>query len=147
MICDIGAYELGLFQADMTVTKTDNPDPVIMGNNLTYTLTVINNGPDDATGVVVSDLLPAEVSYVSATPSQGSCSESSGTLTCNLQDLVNGNSASVEISVYPATQGIITNTASVSACGSDPDESNNNVSEDTMVSPPPKAMPWLFLLL
>ena len=148
MICDIGAYELELFQADLTVTKTDSVDPVIMGNNLTYTLTVINNGPDDATSVFVTDSLPAEVSFVSATPSQGRCSEFSGTVTCSLQDLASGNSASVEISVHPTTEGIIINTASVSACGSDPDESNNNVSEDTMVSPMlKKAMPWLFLLL
>jgi uncharacterized repeat protein (TIGR01451 family) len=56
---------------DLGLVKTDSPDPVLFGQNLTYTLSVTNNGPMPATGVTVTDPLPAGVSLVSATPSQG----------------------------------------------------------------------------
>jgi uncharacterized repeat protein (TIGR01451 family) len=66
--------------ADLSITKTDSPDPAIVGNNLTYSIAVHNFGPDPATSVMVTDTLPGNVSFVSATPSQGSCS---GTATVN----------------------------------------------------------------
>src|SRR5439155_413904 len=53
-------------RADLSITKSDSPDPVSAGNNLTYTLVVDNDGPSDALGVVVSDTLPAGTSFVSA---------------------------------------------------------------------------------
>src|SRR5204862_7961549 len=54
-------------QADIYVTKSDSPDPVLAGNNLTYTLGVHNGGPSDALGVVLSDPIPAGTSFFSAT--------------------------------------------------------------------------------
>src|SRR5450756_3100725 len=48
-------------QADLRVTKTDGPDPVLAGNTLTYTITVDNLGPSDALGVSLSDVLPTEL--------------------------------------------------------------------------------------
>ena len=57
------------------VTKTDSPDPVTVGASLIYTVTVTNSGPDTATGVVVTDTLPAGATFVSAMPSQGLVAE------------------------------------------------------------------------
>ena len=85
--------------ADLSLTKTDSPDPVLAGELLTYTLTVHNAGPRSATGVTLTDTLPAGVTFDSATPSQGSCSEASGTVTCALGTIANGADASVEIKV------------------------------------------------
>jgi uncharacterized repeat protein (TIGR01451 family) len=55
-------------QADLEISKADSPDPVTVGDNLTYTITVTNNGPDAAANVVVTDTLPSGVTFVSASP-------------------------------------------------------------------------------
>ena len=57
---------------DLKLTGTALPNPVAQAGRLTYQLTVTNNGPYQATGVLFSDNLPAGVTFVSATPSQGS---------------------------------------------------------------------------
>src|SRR5205823_7292353 len=71
-------------QADLVVTKTDDPDPVIAGNNVTYTITVTDNGPSDAQNVQVTDSVPANTTFVSAAPSQGTASQSGGVITASL---------------------------------------------------------------
>ena len=57
--------------------------------------------PPFATGVQVTDTLPSGVTYVSATPSQGTCSETSGTVTCPLGTIASGQGATVDITVHP----------------------------------------------
>jgi uncharacterized repeat protein (TIGR01451 family) len=120
--------------ADLSVLKTDSPDPVNSGSNLTYTLSVANNGPGDATGVTVTDILPAGVTFVSATSSQGTCSHASGTVTCNLGTLSSGAAATITIVVIPNTPGTITNTATAVASESDPNTGNNTATAETTVS-------------
>src|SRR5262245_30663326 len=58
-------------EADLSVTKTDSPDPVQRGGNLTYTLTVSNAGPSDAQNVILSDDVPANTTFVSAMQNSG----------------------------------------------------------------------------
>ncbi|HLF84050.1 MAG TPA: C25 family cysteine peptidase [Blastocatellia bacterium] len=128
--------------ADLSVSKTDSPDPVTAGNALTYTLTVSNAGPDAATNVVLTDTLPGSVTFVSATSSQGSCSGTT-TITCNLGTINNGANATVQIVVTPNSAGMITNTVSVTATENDPTPATD--SEDTLVNvavcaPPPAGM-------
>lgn len=67
-------------QVDLAITKTDSPDPVIAGSNVTYTITVTNNGPSDAQNVLVKDTLPPNVSFVSAssTNNQFNCLPDNG---------------------------------------------------------------------
>jgi uncharacterized repeat protein (TIGR01451 family) len=120
---------------DISVTKTDSPDPVFVGNNLTYIVTVNNNGPADATGVTVTDTLPAGVTFVSAVPSQGSCNQVAGMVTCNLGTILNGANATITITVTPNSSGTITNTVSVIANETDTNPSNNSDSENTTVNP------------
>jgi uncharacterized repeat protein (TIGR01451 family) len=119
--------------ADLAVTKTDSPDPVAVGSTLTYTVNVTNNGPADATGVMLADTLPAGATFVAATSSQGSCTHSGGTVTCTLGTLANGATASVTITVTPTTMGILTNTASVTSETPDPQADNNSASTNTGV--------------
>jgi uncharacterized repeat protein (TIGR01451 family) len=123
---------VGVPPPDLSVTKTDSPDPVAVGQELTYTLTVTNNGPGDATGVMLTDSLPANVTFQSAS---SGCMHATGTVTCSLGDLANGAAATVEISVTPQSEGTITDTASVEGDQTDPDTADNTVSEDTTVQP------------
>jgi uncharacterized repeat protein (TIGR01451 family) len=118
--------------ANLSITKTDSPDPVRADSPLTYTLTVADAGAADATNVVVTDALPANVMFGSAVPSQGSCAGTT-TVTCDLGGIANGANATVSISITPVAPGTITNTASVSATESDPNPANNSASQSTTV--------------
>ena len=118
--------------ADLSLTKTDNPDPAPAGGDLLYTLVVTNSGPNNATNVVVTDTLPGGVTLVSATPNQGSCS-GTGPVTCNLGGILNGGTASIEILVVTGAAGSITNNANVAASETDPVPGNNAASAATTV--------------
>ena len=107
--------------ADLSLTESDAPDPVQPGQLLTYTFTARNDGPASAGGVTVTDDLPAGVDYDSAVPSQGSCSESGGTVDCTLGSLASGASATIEVKVRPQSEGSLTNQAGVSSAVADPD--------------------------
>jgi uncharacterized repeat protein (TIGR01451 family) len=102
--------------SDLSITKTDSPDPVTAGNNLTYTIRVTNpnaSGGGDATNVVVTDTLPSQVTYVSATG--GTCSKAGSTVTCNLGQVNAATTATVTIVVKTKKVGTLSNTASVSS--------------------------------
>jgi len=122
--------------SDMAITKTGAPNPVKQGNTLTYTLTVTNNGPSDASNVTATDTLPAEVSYVSATPTQGTCSQAAGTVTCLLGTMTNGATATITIAVTAVTRSSAVNTASVTADQPDPNSSNNTATQTTLITAP-----------
>ena len=123
--------------ADLAVTKTDSPDPVLAGNNLTYALGVANTGPSDAGAVTLTDTLPAGTSLVTAAPSQGTCSGTT-TVTCNVGTLANGASASVTLTVHVevsvAAGTVLTNTASASSAATDPNSGNNSATATTTVA-------------
>ena len=120
--------------ADLSITKTASPNPGQVSLNLSYRIAVTNNGPASATGVTVTDTLPAGVTFVSATPSQGACSGTT-TVTCGLGTLTVGTSAIVTIVGTPTTQGQINNTAVVTASESDFDTTNNTTTITTLIQP------------
>ncbi len=122
-------------EADISIVKTDAPDPVVVGQQLTYILDVANAGPDDAGSVVVTDVLPGGLTFVSANASQGNCSHAAGTVTCNLGAVANGAGATITLVVIPTITGDINNTAVVAADVSDPDPSDNEDDETSTVGP------------
>ncbi|MDP9122307.1 MAG: DUF11 domain-containing protein, partial [Acidobacteriota bacterium] len=107
-----------LEEASLQLGKSAAPDPVQVGGDLVYTLTVSNGGPGTARQTVVTDPLPASVTFVSAVPSQGSCSGTT-TVVCNVGDLAPGGQATISITVQPSQGGSLTNTAT--AVSSTPD--------------------------
>jgi uncharacterized repeat protein (TIGR01451 family) len=118
--------------ADLTVGQ---PPPTILGNTLTYTVNVHNNGPSTATGVVLTDTLPAGVTFVSATSATSTPTFSGGVVTANFGTLAPMATVSVAIVVTTSSFGTFTNQASVTATTPDPNSANNSNSLPTTVSP------------
>ncbi len=123
---------LAVATADLSVTKSAS-SPARVGSPLTYTITVHNAGPDGATGVTMVDTLPSGVAFVSATPGTGTCSQATGTATCNIGSLALNGSVTVKVVVTPSAAGDITNTAKVAGSTSDPTTTNNTASVTTTV--------------
>lgn len=126
---------------DLAIVKTVPPASPNPGANLTYTLAVTNTGPDDASGVIVTDSLPSQTRFISLTTSAGSCNappvNTNGTVTCTIPALASNNSAAISITVVigAAVTGSFTNSASVTSATSDPSSSNNTSSIAVTVNP------------
>jgi uncharacterized repeat protein (TIGR01451 family) len=116
--------------ADLAVVKTANDPTPYFGDTVTYTISIVNNGPQDATGVQLIDTLPVSVTLDSATPSQGRCTGTT-TVTCDLSSLSYGASATVIMVVTPTEAGLITNIATVAGNEADP-VSGNDSDEETV---------------
>lgn len=119
--------------SDLSISKSASPDPVMAGETLTYTVTVSNAGPDDAPDVAITDILPANVTFQSATASQGSCQHNAGTVNCMFGTVANGGSASATIMVVPQVPGDLSNTATVAAGNDDPAPDDNTSTVTTTV--------------
>jgi uncharacterized repeat protein (TIGR01451 family) len=117
--------------ADLSLVKTDAPDPAVAHAPLTYTLQVTNAGPGAAPGARVVDTLPTDVTFVSAS---AGCTNSAGTVDCALGTLAPGASATVTITVTPRARGVLTNTATVGSAAPDPDRSDNTATTQTTVA-------------
>lgn len=124
---------IGPGNADLTVSKSDSPDPATVGGSITYTVAVANNGPDAATGVVLSDTLPAELSYVTASATQGSLSLAGSTVTWTIGALANGGSATATIVTTPTAPGQVANSVTVAGTQNDPNVTNNAATATTTV--------------
>ena len=111
--------------ADLTIAKSVDQQHAVVGENVTYTITVFNHGPNAAANAGVIDSLPSGVRFVSASPSSGTCANNSGTVDCSLGDLPSGTGASVTLVVAPTAAGSLTNRASVASDTPDPNTSNN----------------------
>ncbi|RLE34499.1 MAG: hypothetical protein DRJ61_05065, partial [Acidobacteria bacterium] len=121
--------------ADINITKTDDVDPVVTGYPLNYTITVSNpTGPSWAHEVVVTDTLPAGVTFVGTS---GCTEDPVGIPSCTIGPVANGATAQVTVAVTvdEGTLGTITNQASAVSSSEDPNPTDNSTTEDTMVDP------------
>ena len=125
-------------QADLAVTKTASATRIRPGDPVTYTLTVTNNGPSDATGVTLTDALPAGLAFNSAISSQGTCGLMGNTITCAFGSLANGASASATVKATSAASatGKLTNTATVKGNEPEPIAANNTAENTVEVGAP-----------
>src|SRR5262249_41241901 len=121
--------------SDLSITNTDDPDPVRSLAPLTYTLVVGNAGPDLATSLVLTDHLPAGLGLTGYTAPGWSCSQSQDTVTCSSNNIDIGAISTVILSLTaPVATGPIVNTASVRSDSADPDSTNNSASQTTTVA-------------
>ncbi|MDT7837189.1 SdrD B-like domain-containing protein [Aquabacterium sp. OR-4] len=127
--------------ANLGLTKTGSPNPVVGGGNVTYTLTASNAGPNASNAITLIDTLSPSSTFVSASGSGWSCSHASGTVTCTRPGPHAVGAAIPPVSVVATVNvgsGTVTNTATLepSAGGTaDPDSSNNTATANTTVDP------------
>lgn len=112
--------------ANLTVGAVAAPASPVLGEPLTFSISVTNLGPSNAPAVVVSDVIPDGTSFLSASASQGgSVNFAAGVVTADLGAITNGGTATVTIQVVPNALGAITNTATVGGAVSDLVSVNN----------------------
>ena len=129
--------------ADLGIRKTVNRTQILVGESITYTIVVTNGGPSAASNVVVSDTLSSQVTFVSATPTQGSCSESLAVVSCGLGTLSNGSTANIRLVVEAISPGGVSNSATVSSNIDDPNLGDNTDTARTRIGLAPKTIPTL----
>jgi uncharacterized repeat protein (TIGR01451 family) len=125
-----GSYVCCTGSADMAVTQTASPNPAVAGQNLTYTLAITNIGTAIASGVTVTDALPAGVTFVSAS---AGATNFGGTVVAAPGTVANGAGTTIQITVNPAATGPITNVATVATTSTDSNPANNSSSLVTTV--------------
>jgi uncharacterized repeat protein (TIGR01451 family) len=125
--------------ADVAIVKSlPAPNPVVPGLALTWTITVTNNGPSEASAVTTSDTVPAAVTTLSLGGADaGSCSIAGQVVSCAFGVLANGATRTYTIggTLAPSFTGSLTNTATVSTTTTDPNPGNNS-STSTVPSAP-----------
>ena len=118
---------------DLALGLLVSPDPALLGYDVAYTFTVTNNGPDPASGVVLTNLLPAGVTVVSLSSSLGTPVMQGQSIRCEFGNLAAGGVASMTVILTSSTQGTLTDIAAVSGNDSDPNLSNNSVTSQVQV--------------
>ena len=142
----LGGWSLGLTAVSpvnpaalLAASMIHAPDPVFGGNFLNYQITVTNLGPDIAESVVITDTLPATVTFSAVTVSQGSASNVGNTVVCSLGSISNGATATALIRVVAGPAGAIVNTATVSTASTDLYLAESTAANVTTVATPPSA--------
>jgi len=132
--------------ADLSVTKSDSPDPVQAGSDLTYTIVLTSAGPNDATNVVLSDDIPANTTFVSWSQTAGPpfvltappSGAATGTVTATADTFASGASATftliVNVNADTSAGTVISNTATVASSTRDQNTTNNSATEMTGVA-------------
>ncbi|MDN5803832.1 MAG: hypothetical protein L0H26_04465, partial [Microlunatus sp.] len=122
--------------ADVALTKTVTPTSVVAGKTLTYLVTATNKGPSDAATVNVTDPVPAGIEVISATVTQGTCTTTTTTVSCQIGTLTPGSSARVSIAaraLATTPAGSLANTATVATATSDTDPDNDSATAPVTV--------------
>lgn len=119
---------------DLSVRVSASPDPVLVGESLTYTVTVANNGDGTATGVGLQNDFVPNTRFISVTPSQGTCTPfgaaatPSSAVSCNLGAIPKGATAQVTLVLIPLSASVLKNNFRAAGLQKDPDLANNQSS-------------------
>src|SRR5437763_10779717 len=125
---------------DLAVTKVGSPNPITIGKgDITWTMVVTNNGPDTATGATIADPLPAGTTFVSVSPSKGSCT-GGAIISCSLGTLAAGETVTITLVTTPTVEGTGNNTVTVVGNEHETNTANNTATASVVVkgfTPPP----------
>lgn len=119
--------------SDLTLTLAASESILDPGQPLTYVIRVTNSGPAVVSGVVVSNTLPPGVTFVSASSTRGACTNIGRLVTCNLGILTNAAGATITIDIDTIAEGVLTNSAVVTAIEGDSFQGNNSATVETTV--------------
>jgi uncharacterized repeat protein (TIGR01451 family) len=139
--------------ADLAITKTANQPIAYGGLNISYTIAVTNNGPGTATGVSVSDTLPAGSTFVSATGTGWACNNVASVVTCTVATLAVGAAPPITLTIKAppvVVGGTLSNTATISSTSNDPTPGNNSSTSNVPILPGsaiPTMSVWMLALL
>jgi uncharacterized repeat protein (TIGR01451 family) len=117
---------------DLAITKAVTPSPAALGEVVTWTLIVRNNGPNSATGVKVADPLPAGVTFVSVGAGQGSCT-GGPVINCDLGSITPGAVVAILVRTTTTSTGSIVNTSTVVGSEAETNTTNNTGSATLVV--------------
>jgi len=120
--------------ANLTIIKSASPNPLPLGQNLTYLITVTNHGPDPATNIILTDTLPVNVDFISTSTG---VFRFPNLVICNLGILTPDNSVTITIIVKPKKVGIVTNTATVTSKQSPPVTATTTTTITPPITPTP----------
>lgn len=119
---------------DLKINKTVDATETQVGEEITYTIVVINNGPSDATGVNVAENIKGNVEIIAANSSKGKYNNSTGLWA--IGGLANGEKVNLTITVKLIEIGIVENRVSVKSNENDTNSSNNNYTSDNVTVNP-----------
>ena len=131
------------YTADMAVLLTNSVNPVTVGCNLVYTITIVNYSSVNAPNVKLTNTLPATVDLIAASIGQGTLATNSNPIIGTLGSVASGNVLTCLLTVAPRSLGNITNKVSVGSDYPDPVPTNNTASQVTYV----QSLPFLSVLL
>jgi len=124
--------------ADLSVSGASAPEPVLVGANLTNTVSLMNHGPATASNVVMHAVMPESLILISASSTLGVLTHSAGGCVCNIGTLTNGQGATVTIVSKTTVAGALTNLVSVDSTERDPNPGDNSAALLTTVMPVPR---------
>lgn len=123
-------------EADLSIVKSSATSTASVGEQVSYTLTILNSGPQEASLITVSDPLPEGLGLVTGSlqSSSATCALEGSTISCSLSSLASGDSFTVTYQASVSAAGTLTNTATVSSSTEDPNPSNNSSSASITAS-------------
>lgn len=123
--------------SDIAINLTPSSSVVLVSNNVTLALTTTNLGPSSAASVFVTNVLPAGMTFVSASSSRGSCTNLAGRVTCALGSLATGAGATASIVARVTVSGAMTVQSTATSSSLDPNPANNNLAVGVKGNNPP----------
>jgi len=136
-ICTDGG---GFCAPDLMISSSATPNPGLLGSDLAFNVTVTNRTPVGAPGVILSNVLPAGVTFVSATSSQGACTFANNTVRCNVGTIGGNAGVGVAVIVRPTVAATLTKHYSVTGTLRDVNPADNTLDLVTSVVAPTPLM-------